>query len=95
MAAKKKKRKWNVQVGDASLDQGVQVPMERTVPYGAMPAAQQLPWNLQIGEAMLDPGVTVEIGEPEFFQNGVRAVLGEPVITEVGEAPKKKRKAKR
>jgi hypothetical protein len=92
MAARKRKRKWNVQVGDATLDQGEAVPMGDTVPYGTMPAAHNVPWEVLVGAAQIDPGVSVEIGEPEFFRDGVRAVLGEPVITSEAPAPKRKPK---
>jgi hypothetical protein len=166
MAAKKRKRKWNVQVGDATLDEGETVDMPRawrfdesggpagesaemraadtffptdlagggvgmgygpvhpvgdpelpgfdsvllpdgeiayvrkkaadkpgemgrTVPFSNAP---QPPWDVRVGDATLEPSVSVEIGEPEFFQDGVRAVLGEPVITSEAPAPKRKPK---
>jgi hypothetical protein len=74
MAAKKRKRKWNVQVGDATLDEGETVPMGDTVPFGTMPPAGDRNWRVRTGDASIDPGVSVEIGEPMVFQDKYGAV---------------------
>jgi hypothetical protein len=66
MAAKKRKRKWNVQVGDATLDQGEAVDMGDTVPFGTMPPAGNRNWRVRTGSAQLEPAVNVEIGEPQL-----------------------------
>jgi hypothetical protein len=66
MAAKKRKRKWTVQVGDATLDQGEAVDMGDTVPFGTMPPAGNRNWRVRTGSAQLEPAVNVEIGEPQL-----------------------------